>query len=652
MPAGSTAAQRPTYMEEDVPIEPSAPGPPVLLPAWSRGHNPHQKVGNRASDHFLESLDDERHVYAPSKNPSRGATAKHGDSINPVVLVPPPRMASSKQGFGEGSGRGQQSRKPPGGRVANGGLSSASCLRNNKSREPNINNNHNHYQKSTGVEEFSRATSLPLPVSSTRYRSTSILPNHHKRALLGSTSDLAAADRSTGDLSGESVAGATHAMAVSIAQGRGNRLCRLNSGSMTQMAGLGLSSQDLPSFVGDDMGSGLTPSPENHQSNQQQVEAFTKAVTKLSRRMSATSLSEHQNGGGDHTPKSGSPSQQHLVVNHNPYRENLPAQSQAQQQQYHHHNHSQISNWRSDRFPRPVPRCSGVSRASCSPPRHQQVQQNPHFNSMRRRRCDSPARWGCSNNGNCGNPCISPIPALQQSVYTLRRLTGPGGTSSGAVRRSSSHTKLDKVCVRPDSPFCSWCASSGQIQQQLPMQNSSDLDSPQPPSMSNYPRPVGGNRSRSSSRSSARQQNLRSPRGAVFLPSSAADKMTTNLDENIGPADEKALADGLLMMRIGNGGFSNNGGAISPRLPPPELPVSPSGRKSDVMAMAAARRRKYRPARPLPPPPSSTTISTPATTATTTNSGSSAVPLLLNVQAATSTVSVQPQPPPCSPKVE
>ncbi|KAM7532941.1 hypothetical protein Aperf_G00000124765 [Anoplocephala perfoliata] len=648
-------------MEEDVPIESSAPGPPVLLPAWSRSHN--QKVGNRASDHFIESLDDERHAYASPKNPSRGATAKHSDSINPVVLVPPPRMASSKQGFGEGGGRGQQSRKPPGGRAANGGvshISSASCLRNNKSREPNINNNHNHYQKSAGAEEFSRATSLPLPVSSTRYRSTSLLPNHHKRALLGSTSDLAvAADRSAGDLSGESVAGATHAMAISIAQGRGNRLGRLNSGSMTQMAGLGLSSQDLPSFVGDDMGSGLTPSPENHQSNQQQVEAFTKAVTKLSRRMSATSLSEQQNGGGDHTPKSGSPSQQLQVVNHNPYRENLSAQSQqAQQQQYHHHNHSQMGNWRSDRFPRPVPRCSGVTRVSCSPPRHQQgVQQNPHFNSMRRRRCDSPARWGCSNNGTCGNPCVSPVPALQQSAYTLRRLTAPGGTSSGAVRRSSSHTKLDKVCVRPDSPFCSWCASSGPIQQQFPMQNSNDLDSPQPPNVSNYPRPMGGNRSRSSSRSSARQQNLRSPRGTVFLPpppSVAADKMTTNLDENIGPMDEKALVDGLLMVRMGNGGYSNKGGgAISPRLPPPELPVSPSGRKSDVMAMAAARRRKYRPARPPPPPPpSSTTISTSGTNTGTTNSGSSAVPLLLNVQAATSTVPLQPQPPPCSPKVE
>ncbi|VDL36268.1 unnamed protein product [Hymenolepis diminuta] len=618
VPPPAVQIQHPSFLEEGVSNEPSNPGPPILLPAWSRCHN-HQKVGNRASDHFIESLDNERYVYASSKNPSRSTTAKHGDAVNPAVLVPPPRM---KQNFGDG-GRSQQSRKPPGGR-SNG----LSCLRNNKSRECNPNNNHGHYQKTTsGGEEFSRATSLPLPVSSSsRYRSTSILSSHrNNRALLGSTSDIAGAD-SVADLSGESAAGATHAMAISIAQGKGNRLTRLNSGSMTQMAGLGLSSQDLPSFVGDDVGSGMNPSPDILQTNQQQqAETFAKAVAKLSRRASTASLSDQQNG-GDHTPKSGSPSQ--LVLN------------QITHQQS---NHSQLGNWRTERFPRPMPRCSGVGRVPCSPPRHQ-FQQSPHYNSIRRRRCDSPARWGCVNNGNTGNPNNQ---GVQQSVYTLRRLNGP---SSGAVRRSASHTKLDNVCARPDSPFCSWCASSGQVQQ-LSMQNSNDLESP-----SNYPRAVGGaggNRSRSSSRSSARQQNLRSPRGVVFFPPTSADKMTTNLDENISPVDEKVLADGLLMMRIGNGGYNNNGGgSISPRLPPPELPVSPSGRKSDVAALAAARRRKYRPARPPPPLPSSNTISTPVTNTTNSNSASSGgIPLLLNVQTAV-TSTIQPQPPPCSPKVE
>ncbi|VDO03113.1 unnamed protein product [Rodentolepis nana] len=604
--------QHSSNVEEGVSNEPSNPGPPILLPAWSRCHN-HQKTSNRASDHFIESNDDERYVYASSKNPSRSTTTKYIDTANPTALVPPPRM---KQNFGD-SGRNQHSRKPPGGR-GNG----LSCLRNSKSRESNHNNNHSHYQKTnSGGEEFSRATSLPLPVSSSRYRSTSVLSSRHKRTLLGSTSDIAGAD-SVADLSGESAAGATHAMAISIVQGKGSRLTRLNSGSMTQMAGLGLSSQDLPSFVGDDMGSGMSPSPDNLQSNQQQhPETFSKVVTKHSHRASNSSLSDQQNG-GEHTPKSGSPSQ--LVLN------------QISHQQS---NHGQMTNWRPDRFPRPVPRCSGVGRVPCSPPRHQQLQQSPHYNSIRRRRCDSPARWGCTNNVNAINQNTQ---GVQQPVYTLRRLNGP---SSGAVRRSASHTKLDNVCARPDSPFCSCCASSGQVQQHQ-IQNGNDIESP-----SNYPRSVGGtggNRSRSSSRSSARQQNLRSPRGVIFFPPASADKMTTNLDENMSPADEKALADGLLMMRIGNGGFNSNGSGSISRLPPPELPVSPNGRKSDVAALAAARRRKYRPARP-PAPPSSNTISTPATNSNSASSGG--IPLLLNVKAG-GTSPVQPQPPPCSPKVE
>lgn len=643
---------RPTYLqpEEGGTNEVSNPsGPPILLPAWSRGHN-HVKVGNRGSDHFAESVDDDRYVYASSKNSSRAnnaaAAAKHGDVGNPAALAPPPSSSRVKQGIGE-NGRGQQNaRKPPGGR-SNG----LSCLRGNKSRDLNANNNsnanhhHSHFPPQKG-EEFSRATSLPLPVSSScssRYRSTSILSNHRgKRNFLGSTSDIAGAE-SIADLSGESAAGATHALAISIAQGRGGRLARLNSGSMTQMAGLGLSSQDLPSFVGDDIDSGVSPPPDNllqsNQQQQQQVESFAKAVAKLSRRASTASLSDQQMNGGDHTPKSGSPSQP--VVNHS---------SSA-------HHHAQMGTWRSDRFPRPVPRCPGQGgRVSCSPPRlhhsshhHQQqpVPQNPHYSSIRRRRCDSPARWGAANGNINGQQTQH-----QQSVYNLRRLNAPPPSSSGpAVRRSASHTKLDNVCARPDSPFCSWCASASQIQQQQVPGN--ELES-----QSNYSRPAGGggNRSRSSSRSSARQQNLRSPRGVVFFPpTSAADKMTTNLDENIGPVDEKLLVDGLFMMRVGNGGYSaNGGGSISPRLPPPELPVSPSGRKSDVAALAAARRRKYRPAHQ--PPPSSNTVSTPATTnATTTNNSNSAssggIPVLLNVQTSV-TSTLQTQPPPCSPKVE
>lgn len=641
----------------------SATANDVALPVWSRV----QRLATRASDHFLESLEDgrmaddvARHVYASGgakntavgqSNSSRGAGTKHGDT-NAVALAP----RVSKQGFVE-TGRQQGSRtqqKPPKiGLTEVGGRAHIPSLRN-KSREHNVdarhaaaNNNNNHHHGHHHREEFPRATSLPLPASS-RYRSTSILPNHHqqqqqRRVLLGSTSDLA--DRSTGDVSAESVAGATHALALSIAnQGKypgGSRVCRLNSGSMTQMAGLGLSSQDLPSFVGDDVGgvggggggcaSGLTPSSENHQ-----PEVFVKGASKPSRRVSSASLSEQQQnggGGGDHTPKSGSPSQQQQL---HPYREN-----------------HQIGSWRSERFPRPIPRCSGVARVSCSPPRQQKQVQQQHFNSVRRRRCDSPARWNCINGNNAG---ISPTSALQQSVYTLRRLTG------SAVRRSASHTKLDNTCARPDSPFCSWC-SSGQQPPVAPPPQLGDIDSPPqpppPPSVSNFSRP--GARSRSSSRSSARQQNMRSPR--AFLPSNttataSGDKMTTNLDENL---DEKGITDGLLMMRLvaGNGCPSNGCGvgapsSISPR--PPELPVSPTGR-----CAMAARRRKYRPrgsAVPPPPPPPPTLLVGNQTTGT-----SGTTPSLLFVQpppgptavtggvsSAVAVQTIQQQPP--SPKVE
>ncbi|KAH9277592.1 Tau-tubulin kinase 1 [Echinococcus granulosus] len=602
---------RPSYLDTvggavEGTVAVSATANDVALPAWSRV----QRLATRASDHFLESLDDgrmaedvARHLYAQGgqknaavgqSNSSRGAGTKHGDT-NAMALAP----RTSKQGFMESSRQRTQQKPPKVGLTEVGSRAHIPNLRN-KSRENNAdarhaaaNNNNNHHHGHRLREEFPRATSLPLPTSS-RYRSTSILPNHHqqqqqRRVLLGSTSDLA--DRSTGDVSAESMAGATHALALSIAnQGKhpgGSRICRLNSGSMTQMAGLGLSSQDLPSFVGDDVGgvgsgvgctSGITPSSENHQ-----PEVFAKGVSKLSRRVSSASLSEQQQngggGGGDHTPKSGSPSQPQQL---HPYWEN----------------HHQMGSWRSDRFPRPIPRCSGVARFSCSPPRQQkqpqQQQQQNHFNSVRRRRCDSPARWNCSNSNNVG---ASPTSALQQSVYTLRRLTGP------AVRRSVSHTKLDNACARPDSPFCSWC-SPGQQPLPAPLSQHGDMDSPPqpppPPPVSNFSRP--GARSRSSSRSSA-QQNMLSPR--AFLPSTTAtaagDKMTTNLDENL---DENVITDGLLMMRLvtGNGCPSNGCGvgapsSISPR--PPELPVSPTGRGA-----MAARRRKYRPrGSAVPPPP-------------------------------------------------
>ncbi|VDM21348.1 unnamed protein product [Hydatigera taeniaeformis] len=640
----------------------SATANDVALPAWSRV----QRLATRASDHFLESLEDGRmvedagrHAYASGglkntavgqSNSSRGAGTKHGDT-NAVALAP----RVSKQSFVE-TGRQQgprtQQKPPKVGINEVGGRAHIPSLRN-KSREHNVdarhapaNNNSNHHNH-RHRDEFPRATSLPLPASS-RYRSTSIIPNHHhhqqqqqqqRRVLLGSTSDLA--DRSTGDVSAESVAGATHALALSIAnQGKypgGSRVCRLNSGSMTQMAGLGLSSQDLPSFVGDDVGgcvggcaTGLAQSSENHQSD-----VFVKGVSKPSRRVSSASLSEQQQngggGGGDHTPKSGSPSQQQQL---HPYREN-----------------HQMGNWRSDRFPRPIPRCTGVTRVSCSPPRQQkQLQQQQHFNSVRRRRCDSPARWNCINGNNTG---ISPTSALQQSVYAMRRLTG------SAVRRSASHTKLDNACARPDSPFCSWCSSGQQPPMAPPFQHG-DIDSPSqpppPPSVSNFSRP--GTRSRSSSRSSIRQQNMRSPR--AFLPpnttaSIPADKMTTNLDENL---DEKGLTDGMLMMRLvtGNGCSSNGCGvgtpsSISPR--PPELPVSPTGRGA-----MAARRRKYRPrGSAVPPPPSSLLVGN----STTTTSGTA--PSLLFVQPtpsppavmgavspAVAVQTIQQQPP--SPKVE
>ncbi|EUB59989.1 Tau-tubulin kinase [Echinococcus granulosus] len=539
---------RPSYLDTvggavEGTVAVSATANDVALPAWSRV----QRLATRASDHFLESLDDgrmaedvARHLYAQGgqknaavgqSNSSRGAGTKHGDT-NAMALAP----RTSKQGFMESSRQRTQQKPPKVGLTEVGSRAHIPNLRN-KSRENNAdarhaaaNNNNNHHHGHRLREEFPRATSLPLPTSS-RYRSTSILPNHHqqqqqRRVLLGSTSDLA--DRSTGDVSAESMAGATHALALSIAnQGKhpgGSRICRLNSGSMTQMAGLGLSSQDLPSFVGDDVGgvgsgvgctSGITPSSENHQ-----PEVFAKGVSKLSRRV------------------------------------------------------------------------------SCSPPRQQkqpqQQQQQNHFNSVRRRRCDSPARWNCSNSNNVG---ASPTSALQQSVYTLRRLTGP------AVRRSVSHTKLDNACARPDSPFCSWC-SPGQQPLPAPLSQHGDMDSPPqpppPPPVSNFSRP--GARSRSSSRSSA-QQNMLSPR--AFLPSTTAtaagDKMTTNLDENL---DENVITDGLLMMRLvtGNGCPSNGCGvgapsSISPR--PPELPVSPTGRGA-----MAARRRKYRPrGSAVPPPP-------------------------------------------------
>ena len=534
---------RPSYVETIGVVEATtANDPPVLPPttaagtAWSRG----PRLAARGSENFVDSPDEAR----GTKN------AKVGGDANLTVtrFSKPP---------GE-SGR----RKPP--------------LRNKSREHNNHNNGGNQQHNNKKAEEIvPRATSLPLPTppTSSRYhRSTSILQNHQGRRnlLIGcSTSDLA--DRSAGgdDVSLESGAAATHALAISIAnQGRGGRLCHFNSGSMTQMAGLGLSSQDLPSFVGDDVCGSENPLLAS--------EVFSgKAVSKLSRRMSSASLSEKQQqqqqrqNGGVHTPKSGSPSQQNAPIHH-PHRE------------HNNNHHHQVGGWRGvERFPRPMPRCS-AGRVSCSPPRH--------FNSMRRRRGDSPAHWNCNNNGSSVG--ISPTSAMQQSVYTLRRLAG------SAVRRSASHTKLDNVCARPDSPFCSWCSSG---QQQAPpqlqlQQQGSDIDSPPPPPVTNFAVTSRhpGNRSRSSSRSSARQQNLLSQR--VFFQTGDG-KLTTNLEET--NLDEKALADGLMMLRMGSNGCcsgnngTSGGNGLSPRPPPPpELPVSPTGRNGAVMA---ARRRKYRP---------------------------------------------------------
>ncbi|BHF82056.1 Tau-tubulin kinase 2 [Sparganum proliferum] len=135
---------------------------------------------------------------------------------------------------------------------------------------------HQHHHQLQHGEEM-RAASLPLQ----RYRSSSALRCGHTDVSSGSfrchresnfsntmgSCDLG--DRSTADQSQESVAGATHAIALSVVgkylSGSTSRLARLNSvgagASMTQVAGLGLSSQDLPSFMGEELSD--IPSQQN-----------------------------------------------------------------------------------------------------------------------------------------------------------------------------------------------------------------------------------------------------------------------------------------------------------------------------------------------------------------------------------------------------
>ncbi|VDD80469.1 unnamed protein product [Mesocestoides corti] len=531
----------------------------------------HARQSNARSN-YIKHGDTNAAAPRPSMTTSRSSALKQNLDAAPVGSLPTSTRHRSQK---------------PKVSVSDVGRGAMLPLSMRKSRDHNLEVRHtnNHHQR---TEDFPRATSLPLSCPP-RYRSASVLANQQRRmppCLLGSTSDFA--DRSTGDVSGESVAGETHAVALSIANHNkypgGSRLSRLNSGSMTQMAGLGLSSQDLPSFVGDDLGGGLTPSSENPQ-----PEALVKAISssKASRLISSTSLSDQQNG-GDHTPKSGSPSQP------NAFRGCPSSMSPPSNQQQ-----PPPMGWRADgstRFPRPAPRCN--SGRISSPPC-----QNVYCNSVRRRRCDSPARWNCSNSNV--SAITSSVILGGQQAYPIRRL-------AGAVRRSASHTKLDNVlcpgvannnaaCMnaRPDSPFCSWCsAQAPPLPPPQQQQQHSDIDSPPLP-VSNFPRTT--TRSRSSSRSSARQHHLRSPRSLFPTSTNASgDKMTTNLDENF---DENAVADRLLNCSIssklkknlgmdvvvgGGGGGGNNGCVLSPR--PPEFPISPSGRGA-----MAARRRKYRP---------------------------------------------------------
>uniref|UniRef100_A0A5K3EPC6 Protein kinase domain-containing protein n=1 Tax=Mesocestoides corti TaxID=53468 RepID=A0A5K3EPC6_MESCO len=606
--AGGAVVAATTHAGGNFEVTATTNDPPAGGTCWSRG-----RLANRTSDQHLELADGvedvARHLYASQKksatSPSRAQSharqsnarsnyIKHGDTN---AAAPRPSMTTSrssalKQNLDAApvgslpTSTRHRSQKPKVS-VSDVGRGAMLPLSMRKSRDHNLEVRHtnNHHQR---TEDFPRATSLPLSCPP-RYRSASVLANQQRRmppCLLGSTSDFA--DRSTGDVSGESVAGETHAVALSIANHNkypgGSRLSRLNSGSMTQMAGLGLSSQDLPSFVGDDLGGGLTPSSENPQ-----PEALVKAISssKASRLISSTSLSDQQNG-GDHTPKSGSPSQP------NAFRGCPSSMSPPSNQQQ-----PPPMGWRADgstRFPRPAPRCN--SGRISSPPC-----QNVYCNSVRRRRCDSPARWNCSNSNV--SAITSSVILGGQQAYPIRRL-------AGAVRRSASHTKLDNVlcpgvannnaaCMnaRPDSPFCSWCsAQAPPLPPPQQQQQHSDIDSPPLP-VSNFPRTT--TRSRSSSRSSARQHHLRSPRSLFPTSTNASgDKMTTNLDENF---DENAVADRLLNCSIssklkknlgmdvvvgGGGGGGNNGCVLSPR--PPEFPISPSGRGA-----MAARRRKYRP---------------------------------------------------------
>lgn len=134
---------------------------------------------------------------------------------------------------------------------------------------------HHHHQLQRGEEM--RAASLPLQ----RYRSSSALRcgytdvssgsfrPHRESNFSNTMGSCDLGDRSTADQSQESVAGATHAIALSVVgkylSGSTSRLARLNSvgagASMTQVAGLGLSSQDLPSFMGEDLSD--IPSQQN-----------------------------------------------------------------------------------------------------------------------------------------------------------------------------------------------------------------------------------------------------------------------------------------------------------------------------------------------------------------------------------------------------
>lgn len=522
-------------------------------------------------------------VRQPSSNSRAAAAANfssklHGDPTRPSATGAPPlggasRSSAAKQNIGASSTR-QRSQKHASEVVA--GAMPPLSMR--KSRDHLLvsgggaggpgggghNSTNNHHRQ---VEDFPRATSLPL---ATRFRSQqrgrTVQPDELQRE-----EEEEDAERSV-----ESVAGATHAMALSIAPSRfPGCSSRLNSGSMTQMAGLGLSSQDLLSFVGDDFGN------------------FT-----------------DNNNNNNHATSS------HM---------------QQRQSSF-----SSADGWRSEtttggtgnaRFPRPAPRCSN---GRISTPPHTA---NYYSNSVRtRRRCDSPAHWTpATNTNNSASVPYDIAPQQQQSTGVIRRWYN--GSGRGSFRRSLSHTKLDSSgnshrglvmvesatttaaatgMVRPDSPFCSWCTHHQQQNQNH--QQSSDIDSPPAP----LP-PPPQHRSRSSSRASMKlqqhpQQALRSPR--VFFPQT--DKMTTtNLDEIV---DESASR--LLKCSLNENGAASVLLVASPR--PPEFPVSPSGREA-----MAARRRKYRPQRvttdrTTPPVYAAAAVSTNANnnynhTATTTN---------------------------------